>query len=60
MRISLAGFSLAAAVRMVDGIHDDTAHVRSPAFPPRTPRFPDRDILMINVADLADRGQASR
>jgi hypothetical protein len=54
--IPLTGFSFATTVGMVDGIHDNPAHMRPSSFPPRTSRFPDRDVLVVDITDLADRG----
>src|SRR6185436_8778148 len=52
------GLALAAAERVVDRVHRDAAHVRPLAEPPAPPRLADRDVLVIEVADLADRGEA--
>src|SRR5260370_20830117 len=52
--------ALAAAVRMVDGIHRDSAHMAALAEPSGAPRLADRNILVVEVADLADSGAALR
>ena len=52
------GFALAAAVRMVVGVHDRTTDSRSPAHVAFPAGFADRDVLMVDVADLADAGVA--
>src|SRR5216683_2463273 len=50
--------AFAAAVRMVDGIHSHAAHRRLDALPTRASCFSIGFILMIEVADLADRRHA--
>src|SRR5262245_42072913 len=50
--------TLAPAHRMVDRVHGDAAHRRPDAHPPGTPGLPDRDVLVVEVADLADGGEA--
>src|SRR5438128_2269131 len=47
---------LAATVRMVDGVHRDTAPGRGVALPPRPTGFADRNVLVIQIADLTDGG----
>src|SRR5437899_3198256 len=49
---------LAAAVRMIDGIHRDAANARATSEPARPSRLADRDVLVLEVADLADGGAA--
>src|SRR5215203_3668959 len=58
MRIPLPGLAFAAAMRMVDRIHDDTANVRPLSLPAGPSGFTDADILVIEIADLADGGHA--
>src|SRR5215467_10494294 len=58
MGITLARLSFTAAMRMVDGIHDDATDVRSTAQPSAATRFTDADVLVIQIANLADRGHA--
>src|SRR5262249_43613750 len=50
---------LAAAVRMVDRIHRDAAHVRAPSEPAHPARLAVRQVLVFEVADLADRRPAA-
>src|SRR5439155_13728405 len=45
--------SLAAAVRVVDGVHRGPAHRRPLALPPAAPRLAARDVLVVDVADLS-------
>src|SRR2546423_3575805 len=45
--------TLAAAVRVIDRVHRHAAHVRAYAFPTRPPGLAVRDVLMLDVADLA-------
>src|SRR5437868_15445795 len=46
------------AVRMVDGIHHDTAVGRADAHMPRASGFADGDIFVVQISDLADRRAA--
>src|ERR1044072_1524189 len=46
------GLALAAAVRVVDGVHRNAAHRRADAVPARAAGLAIRDILMLDVADL--------
>src|SRR5262245_16961170 len=57
MRIPLAGFSFATTVRMIDRIHGNPTHMRPASPPTRTSCFPDTNVLMVDITDLADRGQ---
>src|SRR5262249_22171148 len=58
-RMPAAGrLAFTAAERMIDRVHRDAAHVRALAQPPAAPRLADRHVLMIEVADLADRRDA--
>ena len=50
--------SLAAAHRMVHGVHGNAAHVGSFTAPARAPGFSERNIFVIDIADLADGGLA--
>ena len=52
------GLAFAAAERMVDRVHRDAAHVRTLAHPAAASRLADRHVLVIDVADLADRREA--
>src|SRR5262245_31859032 len=50
--------ALAAAVRVVDGIHRGAAHRRALAAPPAAAGLAARDVLVVDVPDLADRRPA--
>lgn len=50
--------ALAAAVRMVTGVHDRTADGGTPAHMTLTASFADVHVLVVQVADLADGGDA--
>src|SRR5207248_4912626 len=50
--------ALAAAVRMVDGVHGGAAHRRPLALPPAPSCLAAGDVLVVHVTDLADRGAA--
>src|SRR5205085_11166733 len=50
--------ALAAAVRMVDRVHGGAAHGRALALPAAAASLPAGDVLVVDVADLADRGAA--
>src|SRR5262245_38928316 len=52
------GAALAAAVRMVDRVHGHAAHYRTLAEPPAATGLADYDVLVVRVADGADRGDA--
>src|SRR5258708_3675914 len=52
------GAPLAAAHRVVDRVHRHAAVVRAAAQPALAPRLAEGDVLVIEVADLADRGVA--
>ena len=52
------GAALAAAERVVDRVHGDAAHVRALAQPAAAAGLADRDVLVVEVADLADGGDA--
>src|SRR5206468_7377344 len=51
--------ALAAAVRVVDRVHRRAAHGRTLALPAAAARLAPRDVLVVDVADLAD-GCAAR
>src|SRR3954462_7742291 len=53
------GLALAAAERVIDRIHRDAAVVRLLAAVTRASRLTDRDVLVLEVADLTDRGVAA-
>src|SRR5229473_5330386 len=57
-RLRMVSFrlALAPAVRMVNRVHRDAAHVAALAQPSRASRLADRDIFVVEVADLADSG----
>src|SRR4030095_14536268 len=48
-------FPLTAPHRVIDRVHDHTAHVRTPALPTRAAGLAARDVHMVHVADLTDR-----
>ena len=50
--------AFAAAERMIDRVHRDAAHVRPLAQPAAAAGLADRHVLVIDVADLADRREA--
>src|SRR5437870_4697803 len=52
------GASLAPAVWMVDRVHGDPAHARPPPEPAHPAGLPERDVLVLEVADLPDRRPA--
>src|SRR5579863_6988866 len=60
LRMVALRLSLATAVRMVNRVHRDSAHVAALAEPSRASRLADRNILMVEIADLADGGAALR
>src|SRR4051812_17784036 len=54
-RVAAAGrAAFAAAVRVIDRIHDDAAVVRAPAEPARTAGLADLLVLPVRIADRAD------
>src|SRR5262249_59438889 len=50
--------ALAAAVRVVDGVHRGAAHGRALALPAAAAGLAAGDVLVLDVADLADGGAA--
>src|SRR5262245_50554098 len=50
--------ALAAAHRVIDGVHHRAAHRRPEPLPPHAAGLADRDVLVIEIADLADRRHA--
>src|SRR4051812_21176167 len=54
------GLALAAAVRVVDGVHRGAADGRALALPAAPPGLAPRDVLVVEVADLADGGAAGQ
>src|SRR5437773_2073308 len=42
-------------MRMVDRVHSHSSNVGPPPLPPLSARFPDRNVLVIGIADLPDR-----
>src|ERR1700759_2547081 len=56
---SAGGLAFAAAERMVDRFHGNAAVVRTLAEVTRPAGFADRNVLVLEVADLADRGVAA-
>src|SRR5438874_5065029 len=50
-------FSLAAAHRVIDRVHDHAAYMRTPALPAGAAGLAARHVHVIEVADLADRGE---
>src|SRR5262245_4114787 len=55
---SAGGLAFTAAERMVDRVHRHAADVRPLAQPPAAARLADRHVLVIEIADLADRREA--
>src|SRR3984885_8857637 len=53
------GTAFAAAVRMVDRVHDDAAVMRAPAQPARTAGLADRDIHVVRVGHRTDGAAAT-
>src|SRR5439155_396032 len=52
------GAALAATMRMVHGVHRHAAHGRAAAEPANPTGLPERDVLVLQVAHLTDRGAA--
>src|ERR1043165_9564097 len=49
---SARSLALAAAVRVIHGVHRDAADVRADAVPARAPGLAVRNVLVLDVADL--------
>src|SRR5277367_1631874 len=60
LRMVSLRFALAAAMRMIDGVPCDSAHETALAEPSRAPGLADRNIFMVEVADLTDGRAAFR
>jgi hypothetical protein len=58
MRIPLPGFSLSAAVWVINWVHRHSADMWPPSEPSFSSSFPDRNVLMIGITHLANRGHA--
>src|ERR1700756_2720497 len=58
VRVALAGFALAAAVRMVDRVHGESAHRRPYALPALRAGLAVAAQVVLVVPHLADRGAA--
>src|ERR1700679_708512 len=54
LRMVTFRLALATAVRMVNGSHRAAAHMAALAEPARAPGLADRDIFVIEVADVTD------
>src|SRR5687767_16039033 len=52
------GLAFTAAERVIHRVHGHAAHVRTLAQPAAAAGLADRDILVVDVADLADRREA--
>src|SRR5213075_1734027 len=57
-RPAARALALAAAERVVDGIHGHAADSGATAQPAALPRLADRQQLVLRVADFTDRGEA--
>src|SRR5204862_2569088 len=57
-RVVALALALAATHRMVHRVHHGAAHRRAEAQPADAPRLADGHVLVVEVADLADRGHA--
>src|SRR2546422_31103 len=57
-RVIALALALAAAHRVVDGVHHRAAHRRAEAEPAHPTRLPDRYVLVVEVAHLPDRRHA--
>src|SRR5207342_2566175 len=59
-RVTTTGrLALATTVRVVDGVHDDTADGRALALPAHAAGLAPVDVGLLGVADLTDRGAAA-
>src|SRR6202023_1032188 len=61
-RLGMVSFrlALATAMRMVNRVHRDSTHMTALAEPSRAPGLADRNIFMVEIADLADSRAAIR
>src|SRR6202046_2377588 len=61
-RLGMVSFRLApaTAVRRVNGIHRNSAHMTALAEPSRAPGLANRNIFVVEIADLADSRAAIR
>src|SRR5579863_2655912 len=61
-RLRMVSFrlALATAVRMVNRVHRNSTHVTALAEPSRAPGLADRNVFVIEIADLADSRAAIR
>src|SRR5262245_40603357 len=57
-RMIALALALAAPHRVIDGIHDGAADSGAKALPADAPGLAHRDVFMVEIADLADRGHA--
>src|SRR4029453_16650110 len=57
-RVVTLALALATTHRVVHRVHDGAAHGRAEAAPAHAPGLADRDVLVVEVADLADGGHA--
>ena len=55
MRIPLSRLTLSTAMGMVDGVHDDSANMRTLTLPPGPAGLADTHIFVIDIANLANR-----
>src|SRR4030095_14120149 len=55
---SARGLPFTAAQRVIDRVHGHAADVRTTSQPAAAARLADRDVLVIEIADLADRRDA--
>src|SRR5688572_32177902 len=58
MRVALSGLALAAAVRVIDGVHHHATHRRTNAAPADRAGFAVAAKVVLVVADFADGGTA--
>ena len=58
-RLEQAQSAFAAAVRVIDRIHDDAAVVRAPAHPAGAAGLADRDVHLVGIRHRADGAAAT-
>src|SRR5690606_36423298 len=58
VRVTLTGLAFTTAVRVIDGVHDDTANRRPDTEPALRTGLADLAQVVLIVADFADRGAA--